>query len=77
MELLRTYHPGNRVFRKGYGPNPPCGPLLLDTMIYHELQRLENPSEEPDFISPCYHLSFLVNFILRMSGFVCNSSFKP
>ena len=43
----------------------------------YDLQRLENPSEEPDFIIPFYHLSFLVTFSLHRSGFVCDSSFKP
>ena len=68
---------GSRVFRKGYGPNPPCCALLLDPTLYCELQRLDNPSEEPNFISPSYHLSLLVTFSLHKSGFVCNSSFKP
>ena len=69
-------HPGSQVFRKGYDPNPPCCILLLDPAVYQELQRLENPSEEPDFISPSYHLSLLVTFSLCRSGFVCDSSFK-
>ena len=70
------FHPGNRVFMKGYGPNPPCRVLLLYLAIYHELRRLDNPSEEPAFINPYYHLSLLVTFSLRRSGFVCDSSFK-
>ena len=51
---------GSRVFRKGYGPNPPCHILLFDPVIYCEFQRLNNPSEERYFISPYYHLSLLV-----------------
>ena len=71
------FHPGSRVFNQGYGPNPPCCVLLLDPAVYRELRRLDSPSEEPTFISPSYHLSLLVTFMLRRSGFVCNSSFKP
>ena len=68
---------GIQVFRQAYGPNPPCRVLLLDPVVYHELQLHDNPSEETTFINPSYHLNFLVTFSLHRSGFVCDSSFKP
>ena len=61
-------HSGIRVFRKGYSPNP-RRILLLDPVVYCELRQLDNPSEESDFISPSYHLSFLVT--LACVGFIC------
>ena len=49
--LLCTCHQGSRVFRWGM-IDPPCCFLLLRPVVYYELQKLENPSEELTYSSP-------------------------
>ena len=70
-------HPGSQVFSQGYGPNPPCRILLLELVVYHNLRRLNNPSEEMTFfINPSYHLRLLVT-LACVGVIVCDYSSNP
>ena len=75
-KLLHTCHPGNWVFKWGT-VDPPHHVLLLDPVVYHELNLIDNHSERLAILSLSYHLLLLANFSLNRCVCVCFSSFWP